>query len=77
MIDIQKIIKALDAYIIKEGKTSIGPSEGNIHLASIELLPNYDRSGSQLRELCRDGLIPFAKQPGGKGTKWIISNTNK
>jgi hypothetical protein len=76
MIDPRRIIRALDEYMTKENKECITPPEGNEYLASIGLLSNYDRSGSQLRELCRNGHIPQAIQPGGRGTKWVIYHSD-
>ena len=56
----------------RSGKKSLSPPVANEYLDTIGLLPNYDRSGSQLREFCRNGFIRTAIQPGGKGTKWVI-----
>jgi len=69
---LDQIILALDAYMERVGKNTLSPPEANEHLNSIGLLPNYDRSGSELRKLCRNGAIRTALQPGGRGTKWVI-----
>jgi hypothetical protein len=73
---IADIILALDKYMEAQGKKSITPPEGNVYLDSIGLLPNYDRSGSELRKFCRNGFIPNARQPGGKGTNWFIHHSS-
>jgi len=73
MVNIKAIIKALDEYLIKEGKASIGPPEANEYLEKIGLLNDSStRPGLPLRRLLRNGDLPHANQPGGKGTEWII-----
>ena len=68
----EEIVSALDQYMDKLGVVKLTPSEANEHLSKIGILRNYDRSGNELRRLCRIGLVRTARQPGGKNTKWII-----
>ncbi|MEI7474820.1 MAG: hypothetical protein WCK67_08570 [bacterium] len=69
----KSIIDYLDKYLTKTGKSSIDPVEANSVLTIANLLPdNKIRPGKPLRDLLRKGKLPYAFQPGGKGTSWVI-----
>lgn len=70
------IISAIDKYLERTGRQSIGPVEANEILAKAGLLrDSKDRAGKPLRDLLRKGLLPHAFQSGGKGTEWTIPHS--
>lgn len=78
MADIQAIIRSIDTYLNKVGRDSIGPVEANQILQEMGLLnDSITRPGLPLRRILRNGEIPHAYQPAGKGTEWIIPLSNK
>lgn len=72
------IISAIDKYLERTGRQSIGPVEANEILAKAGLLrDSKDRPGKPLRDLLRKGQLPHAFQSGGKGTEWTIPHSSK
>lgn len=72
------IIKFIDEYLIKTGRTSIDPVEANALLAKAGILrDSIDRPGKPLRDLLRKGQLPHAFQAGGKGSSWTIPHSSK
>jgi hypothetical protein len=72
------IISAIDKYLERTGRQSIGPVEANKILAKAGLLrDSKDRPGKPLRDLLRKGQLPHAFQSGGKGTEWTIPHSSK
>ena len=73
-----RIIKFLDDYLTKLGRTYIDPVEANALLAKAGILKDSkDRPGKPLRDLLRKGKLPHAYQPDGKGSSWVIPHSNK
>ena len=78
MADIQAIIRSIDTYLNKVGRDSIGPVEANQILQEMGILnDSITRPGLPLRRILRNGEIPHAYQPAGKGTEWVIPLSNK
>lgn len=76
MVDIRKIIEAMDSEIIATGQEFLTPSEANAMLEQRGLLRNSKhRPGLPLRRLCRERRIPHAFQTGGKGSAWRIPHS--
>lgn len=74
MIDITKF---LNKYLEKSNRESIGAVEANELLAKAGILKDSEsRAGKPLRDLLRKGAIPHAFQMKGKGSGWIIPNSN-
>lgn len=72
------IIKFIDDYLTKSGRTSIDPVEANSLLAKAGILrDSKDRPGKPLRDLLRKGQLPHAFQASGKGSSWTIPHSNK
>lgn len=72
------IIKFIDDYLIKTGRTSIDPVEANALLSKAGILrDSIDRPGKPLRDLLRKGQLPHAFQAGGKGSNWTIPISSK
>jgi hypothetical protein len=72
------IIKFIDYYLTKAGRTSIEPVEANALLAKAGILrDSKDRPGKPLRDLLRKGQLPHAFQVGGKGSSWTIPHSSK
>jgi predicted ATPase len=72
------IIKFIDDYLTKTGRTSIDPVEANALLAKAGILrDSKDRPGKPLRDLLRKGQLPHAFQAGGKGSSWAIPHSSK
>lgn len=70
MADTGTIIKVLDDYMNKQGKSSIAPPEANQLLERKGLLADSkSRSGLPLRKLLRAGLLPHAYKVGWY---WVI-----
>jgi hypothetical protein len=77
MIDIKKIINAIDDELLRMGKDYLTPPEANLILAQKGLLGDRDdRNGLPLRKLLRKGKIPHAFQMGGKGSEWRIPSSS-
>lgn len=80
MSNIERIIEAIDQYLIRENKLQATPTELSPYLDKIGLLKDSDlRKGKPLRNLLRAKKIPQAYQ---NGSRWIIprsksSNKNK
>lgn len=75
--DINAIITFLDKHLLQTGRPSIDPIEANELLSKAKLLTNSkDRPGKPLRDLLRKGLLPHAFQLGGKGSSWLIPNSD-
>ncbi len=75
MASITELINALDYYMEVSGKKTVSLPESNKYLHSLGLLSDFDITQHQLRQYCKYELIPNAKQPAGKGTKWVISHS--
>jgi len=72
------IIKFIDDYLTKSGRTNIDPVEANSLLAKAGVLrDSKDRPGKPLRDLLRKGQLPHAFQVGGKGSSWTIPHSSK
>lgn len=69
---LDQITSALDEHMDNLGVKSLTAPIGIQHLISIGLLRGFDMSGTEMRKLCSNGLIRTARQPAGKGTRWII-----
>ncbi len=71
------IIKHLDDYLTRTGRSSIDPVEANALLAKAGILrDSIDRPGKPLRDLLRKGQLPHAFQSGGKGSSWTIPHSS-
>jgi hypothetical protein len=76
--NLSKIISAIDSYLEQKHRTSIGPVEANTMLAKKRILKDDDtHPGLPLRLILRNGEIPHAYQPGGKGSDWLIPRSKK
>ena len=72
------IILAIDKYLERTERQSIGPVEANEILAKAGLLhDSKERPGKPLRDLLRKGQLRHAFQSGGKGTEWKIPHSCK
>lgn len=77
-MEINTIIKFLDEYLTRTGRTSIDPVEANALLEKAGFLrDSKDRAGKPLRDLLRKGQLPYAYQAGGKGSAWTIPHSTK
>lgn len=74
MADIDRIIRLIDNYLEIIGADSAGANEISSYLEAQGAL-SYSTKGQPLRKLLREGKIPNAFQPGGKGTTWVISHS--
>lgn len=74
MADIDRIIRLIDNYLEMKGIDCAGANEISSYLEAQRAL-SYSTKGQPLRKLLREGKIPNAFQPGGKGTTWIISHS--
>lgn len=73
-----EIIKFIDNYLTKAGRTYIDPVEANALLAKAGILrDSQDRPSKPLRDLLRKGQLPHAYQAGGKGSSWSIPHSTK
>lgn len=78
MSDIDKIVKAIDDYLEKNNMISVNPVEANEFLEKAGVLADSkSRKGLPLRRILRNGLIPYAYQPGGKNTEWVIPHSKR
>lgn len=74
MADINRIISLIDSYLEKNSLNRVEANEASIYLDKIGAL-SYSTKGQPLRKLLREGKIPNAEQPGGKGTSWFIRHS--
>lgn len=73
MIDIEKIILAIDEFLNKKNQKVTTPIEINSHLEEKGILKNsVTRPGKPIREILTKGLIPHAYQVG---VKWYIPHS--
>lgn len=77
MLNIDRIIALIDAYLETKGLNCVKLSEVYFYLEKNGAFRST--KGQLLRRLLRAGRIPNATQPGGKGGAWYIchSGTNK
>ena len=77
MLNIDRIIALIDAYLETKGLNCVKLSEVYFYLEKNGAFRST--KGQLLRRLLRAGRIPNATQPGGKGSAWYIchSGTNK
>ncbi len=68
MADINKIISLIDSYLEKEGLYRVEANEASLFLDKMGVL-SYSTKGQPLRKILREGKIPNAEQPGGKGMR--------
>lgn len=74
MTDIDRIISLKDVYLENNGLDQLGVSE---LVSYLQLQGALGRNACrQLRKLLRRGLIPNARQLGGKGFRWCIGHSN-
>ena len=71
MTDIKRIISLIDEYIETTGRNRVEANEISLYLEKNGVL-SHSTKGQPLRKLLREGKIPNAEQPGGKGTSWYI-----
>lgn len=76
MADINRIIALIDKYLETRGLNRAEANEISIYLEKNGVL-SHSTKGQPLRKLLREGKIPNAEQPGGKGTAWYIRNSNR
>ncbi len=74
MADINRIIALIDYYLDKNKLNQVEANEISRFLEKQGVL-NFSTKGQPLRKLLREGKIPNAKQPGGKGTSWYIRHS--
>lgn len=75
MADIIRIIALIDKYLESTGLNRVEANEISIYLERNGAL-SHSTKGQPLRKLLREGRIPNAEQPGGKGTSWYIRHSN-
>lgn len=72
------IIQFIDDYLEKTGKAFTNPVEANALLEKAGILKDCSsRPGKPLRDILRNGELPHAYQPSGKGSGWIIPISKK
>lgn len=76
MADINRIITLIDKYLETTGLNRVEANEISIYLEMNGAL-SHSTKGQPLRKLLREGKIPNAEQPGGKGTAWYIRHSNR
>lgn len=75
-MSVQRIIECIDKHLDKNNLDSINPVVAGALLDRAGLLTDSaHRPGLPLRNLLRDGMIPHAYQPGGKGSGWVIPHS--
>jgi hypothetical protein len=75
-MSVQRIIDCIDKHLNKNNLDSINPVDAGALLDRAGLLnDSAHRPGLPLRKLLRDGMIPHACQPGGKGSGWVIPHS--
>lgn len=75
MADINRIIALIDKYLESTRRNCVEANEVSLYLEKNGAL-SHSTKGQPLRKLLRDGKIPNAEQPGGKGTSWYIRHSN-
>lgn len=75
MADINIIISLIDKYLESTGQNRVEANEISVYLEKNGAL-SHSTKGQPLRKLLREGRIPNAEQPGGKGTSWYIRHSN-
>lgn len=75
MADINRIVALIDKYLETTGLNRVEANEISIYLEKNGVL-SHSTKGQPLRKLLREGIIPNAEQPGGKGTAWYIRHSN-
>lgn len=76
MADINRIISLIDKYLEITGLNRVEANEISIYLEKNGAL-SHSTKGQPLRKLLREGKIPNAEQPDGKGTAWYIRHSNR
>lgn len=76
MADINRIIALIDKYLESTGLDRVEANEISVYLEKNGAL-SHSTKGQPLRKLLREGRIPNAEQPGGKGTSWYIRHSNR
>ncbi|TVR36942.1 MAG: hypothetical protein EA392_13950 [Cryomorphaceae bacterium] len=75
-MSVHRIIECIDKHLDKNNLDSINPVVAGALLDRAGLLSDSShRPGLPLRNLLRDGMIPHAYQPGGKGSGWVIPHS--
>lgn len=74
MADINRIISLIDYYLDLNKLNQVEANEISRFLEKQGAL-SYSTKGQPLRKLLREGKIPNAQQPGGKGTSWYIRHS--
>lgn len=74
MADINKIISLIDTYLEKKRLYRVEANEASLYLDKMGVL-SHSTKGQPLRKILRQGQIPNAEQPGGKGTAWYIRHS--
>lgn len=74
MADINKITSLIDSYLENNGLDHVEANEISLYLGKNNVL-SHSTKGQPLRKLLREGKIPNAEQPGGKGTAWYIRHS--
>lgn len=75
MANINRIIALIDKYLETTGLNRAEANEISIYLEKNGAL-SHSTKGQPLRKLLREGKIPNAEQPGGKGSAWYIRHSN-
>ena len=73
MLNIDRIIALIDAYLETKGLNCVKLSEVYFYLEKNGAFRST--KGQLLRRLLRAGRIPNATQPGGKGSAWYICHS--
>lgn len=76
MADIKRMITLIDKYLESTGQNRVEANEISVYLERNGAL-SHSTKGQPLRKLLREGKIPNAEQPGGKGTSWYIRHSNR
>lgn len=75
-MSVQRMIDRIDKYLEKNNLEYVNPVVAGALLDRAGLLnDSTHRPGLPLRNLLRDGMIPHAYQPGGKGSGWVIPHS--
>lgn len=75
MADINRIISLIDYYLDLNKLNQVEANEISRFLEKKGAL-SFSTKGQPLRKLLREGKIPNAEQPGGKGTSWYIRHSD-
>lgn len=76
MADINRMITLIDKYFESTGQNRVEANEISVYLEKNGAL-SHSTKGQPLRKLLREGKIPNAEHPGGKGTSWYIRHSNR